>query len=250
VTVTVNPEPVVANQTPTAICSDAVVGVDFSSSSSVSAATYNVTNLLIPNGLTAGSNNDGVQNGLLSSALNNDSYTNLTSGALNAVYTVVPVTTNGCAGNTFDYEVTVKPEPVVSLQTAETCSDIALNLSLDALVSGSGDTYTYAVSSSNQTSVAAGTDRTTASSANITDTYTNTTGTDVLITYSVTPIGANGCAGDAFDYEVTVNPEPLITTPISIATCSGVAFNATGNVIIDKFGTGKDECKNKTKATN
>jgi hypothetical protein len=63
VTVTVNPEPVVANnQNLTASCSDVAVGASFSPSSSVTAATYNVT-AHNTNGLAVSAGGAAVANG-------------------------------------------------------------------------------------------------------------------------------------------------------------------------------------------
>jgi hypothetical protein len=102
-------------------------------------------------------------------------------------------------------------------------------LSLDALVTGTGDFYTYSVASSNQGSVPAGTARTVASAAAITDTYTNNTGSDVIMTYTVTPIGANGCSGNAFTYTVTVKSEPIGIASNTVESCSDVQFTVVLN---------------------
>jgi hypothetical protein len=158
---------------------------------------------------------------------------NVTSGDETVTYVITPTGANGCVGNTFNYVATIKPEPVVSVQNADICSDVALNLNLAALISGTGDTYTYTVASSDPTNVPAGSSRSNASAANITDTYTNTTGSDVTITYTVTPIGANGCSGDAFTYTVTVKSEPVVANHSSLAVCSetavGVNFNQSSS---------------------
>jgi gliding motility-associated-like protein len=163
------------------------------------------------------------------------------NSSLTAVYTpssadiaagsvTITLTTNDptgpCNAVSDNLVLTILPSPSVADQSTTLCSDNALNLDLDALISGTGDTYTYTVSSSDQTNVPAGSDRTTASASNITDTYTNTTGSDVTITYTVTPIGANGCNGNTFTYTVTVNPEPLIVNQTT-SVCSGSTFTAT-----------------------
>ncbi len=59
--------------------------------------------------------------------------------------------------------------------------------------------------SSNQANVPAAPNRNTASTDPITDTYVNTTGSDVTITYTVTPIGTNGCTGMTFTITVVVD---------------------------------------------
>ncbi|MCX6172735.1 MAG: gliding motility-associated C-terminal domain-containing protein, partial [Flavobacterium sp.] len=53
----------------------------------------------------------------------------------------------------------------------------------------------------------------------ITDVYTNTTPSPVIITYTITPIGSNGCEGNPFTVTVTVSPEPAVDDQIS-STCS------------------------------
>jgi hypothetical protein len=133
--------------------------------------------------------------------------------------------------------VIVKPMPVVGPQTAMTCSNVPLNFDLDVLVAGAGDTYTYTIASSDQGNVPAGPARNTASASNITDTYTNTTSSDVTITYTVTPIGANGCAGNTFDVVVTVKPKPNPTPTTTIQACSGSPYSFDFDTYIQNNGT-------------
>ena len=217
--VTVNPEPVVANQTSTT-CSDVALNYSLDALISGTGDTFTYT--------VASSDAVNVPAGnprTAPSAANiTDVYTNTTAAPVTITYTVTPIGSNGCIGNTFTVTVTVNPEPVVANQTAATCSDVALNYSLDGLITGAGDTYTYTVASSNAASVPAGSPRAVASSANITDVYTNTTLAPVTITYTVTPIGSNGCTGNTFTFIVTVNPEPVVANQI-ITTCSDVALN-------------------------
>jgi hypothetical protein len=143
-----------------------------------------------------------------------DLYTNTTNAPVTITYTITPISSNGCVGSTFLLAVTVNPEPVVTSQVAATCSTVTLNYSLDSLIIGMGDTFTYSVVSSDNVNVPAGSPRTTASSANITDLYTNTTNTAVILTYTITPINANGCAGNTFTLAVSVHPNPIVL-PIS-----------------------------------
>ena len=110
--------------------------------------------------------------------------------------------------------VTVNPEPVVTNQVAATCSTVALNFSLDNLITGFGDTFIYSVVSSDGVNVPAGNPRIIGSANNITDVYTNTTNAPVILTYTVTPIGSNGCSGNPFTIAFTVHPNPIVL-PIS-----------------------------------
>ncbi|MCX6270811.1 MAG: hypothetical protein NTU44_06255 [Bacteroidetes bacterium] len=121
---------------------------------------------------------------------------------------------------------TIKELPVASDGTASTCSDVALNYNLvnQVTVLQSGVTFTYTVSSSNQAQVPSGPNRTTASAANITDSYHNVTGSDVTITYTVTPIATNTCSGHTFTVSVTVKSEPVASNGTA-STCSDIALN-------------------------
>jgi hypothetical protein len=230
-TVTVLDLPVVADKTLSAVCSDVALGTPTynTSSSTVAASTFTIVSVAPASGLTQSAGSSTTNN------LSDDAWTNTTSGALNVVYTIKPTAANGCDGATFTYTVPINPEPVVTAQTAMTCSDVALNLNLDALISGNGDTYTYTVASSDATNVPAGSARTTASASNITDSYTNTTVSNVTITYTITPIGSNGCSGNAFTYTVTVKPEPVVNNQTAM-TCSDVALNLDLDVLVSGSG--------------
>jgi gliding motility-associated-like protein len=207
--VTVNPEPVISNQT-VVTCSDVALNysLDALLTSSGDTFTYSV----------ASSDNVNVPAAsprTTASATNiTDLYTNTTNAPVTITYTITPISSNGCVGSTFLLAVTVNPEPVVTSQVAATCSTVTLNYSLDSLIIGMGDTFTYSVVSSDNVNVPAGSPRTTASSANITDLYTNTTNTAVILTYTITPINANGCAGNTFTLAVSVHPNPIVL-PIS-----------------------------------
>jgi gliding motility-associated-like protein len=207
--VTVNPEPVISNQT-AVTCSDVALNysLDALLTSSGDTFTYSVVssdNVNVPS----------VSPRTVASGANiTDVYTNTTTAPVTITYIITPISSNGCIGSTFSLAVTVNPEPVVTNQVAATCSTVALNYSLDSLITGMGDTFTYSVVSSDNTNVPAGSPRTTASATNITDLYTNTTNAAVILTYTITPINANGCAGNTFTLAVSVHPNPIIL-PIS-----------------------------------
>ena len=129
VTVTVNPEPVVVDQT-LKVCSDEALGYTIVGDVDTPAvATYNLTSI-VSNGLVGGLGNQVVANGLLSDALTADVWTNETSSNVDVVYTLVPIGDNGCEGDPFTVTVTVNPEPVVVDQTLEVCSDEALGYTI------------------------------------------------------------------------------------------------------------------------
>jgi gliding motility-associated-like protein len=216
--VTVNPEPVVANQTITT-CSD--VALNYSLDALILGTgdtfTYTVTSSDAVN-VPAGNPRTAP-----TAANITDVYTNTTLAPATITYTVTPISSNGCIGTIFTFIVTVNPEPVVVNQTVTTCSDVALNFDLDTLISGTGDTFTYTVASSDAVNVPAGNPRTAPTAANITDVYTNTTNASVIITYTITPIGSNGCLGNSFTLAATVHPNPVVLPITNFELCDNTA---------------------------
>ena len=96
VTVTVNPEPEVSNQT-TTICSasivDLVLGDDADGPSVVS---YDLTAITPAAGLVAGSSNAVLGTNLASDAIVLDEWTNTSTTPLDVVYSLVPVSSDNC----------------------------------------------------------------------------------------------------------------------------------------------------------
>jgi gliding motility-associated-like protein len=228
VAVTVNPEPVVTNQT-VATCSDVALNYDLDALVSGAGDTYTYT--------VASSDATNVPAGnprTSPTAANiTDNYTNTTMVPVIITYTVTPISSNGCIGSTFTVVVTVNPEPVVTNQTVTTCSDVALNYDLASLITGTGDTYTYTVASSDETNVPAGNPRTVASAANITDLYTNTTSAAVTISYTITPIGSNGCTGNSFILAATIHPNPVILPITNFELCDDTTDGDDTNGIVN-----------------
>ncbi|GAJ18483.1 unnamed protein product, partial [marine sediment metagenome] len=112
VILTVNPEPALNPNLDKPICSDVVSGIVLGvATGSVSAATYDITNINISAGLTADIGNATAGTGYGVNAIANDKFTNLTNAALTVVYDIVPISAAGCAGNTAQVTLTVNPEP-------------------------------------------------------------------------------------------------------------------------------------------
>ncbi|WP_299681368.1 PKD-like domain-containing protein [uncultured Tenacibaculum sp.] len=98
------------------------------------------------------------------------------------------------------------------------CSNETLNIGLSFAT-------TYTVSSDDSINVPPGADRTTSTVGNITDTYVNTTGVSVNITYAVTIADGSACNGETFNIVVTINPEPTNTIAPTDTVCSGITLN-------------------------
>lgn len=236
VTITVTPEPVGTDPLPT-ICSDEVLAIDLS---------ILITNAGTTPGFTweatTNANVDGESDTEQTTSTITDQLSNTTSTDQVVVYTVTPTGDGTCIGDSFTVTVTVHPEPTSDDITEEVCSDEALDIALNGGLTNSVDIlgYTYTVISSNGTDVPAGSDRSDTTQANITDTYTNLTSAPVLITYTVTPISTDSCAGATFDVDVTVNPEPVLSASLDTTICSdalvGVVLAVEGtSVTADSF---------------
>ncbi|MDZ7648932.1 MAG: PKD-like domain-containing protein [Cytophagales bacterium] len=174
----------------------------------------------------------------------NDILNNVTGSNQVVVYTIIPTSANGCIGDAFTVSVTVRPEPIGLADTDAVCSDEQINYNIQTrninlLGNSVASQFTYTVISSNPGNVSvAGKNRPVASNAAITDTYTNTTSVDVLITYTITPFSTTGnCQGSPFDVVVTIHPEPL--GPNTVAQrCSDVPVNFDLQDVINTVGTG------------
>src|SRR6185503_16701281 len=128
------------------------------------------------------------------------------SAPVAVTYIIIP-TANGCAGPAFDYIVTVNPTPTVTSAAADTiCNNTAQNYAITSNVAGTSFTWSrQAVSGISNATVNGQT------GSSITETLVNTTTAAVTATYVITPQG-NGCPGPAFNYLVTVNPMPTVTS--------------------------------------
>ena len=236
VTITITPEPVGTDPLPI-ICSDEVLAVDLATLISNSGDAPGFTWVAASNANVEGESDTEQTTATITDQLSNTSSTDQT-----VVYTVTPTGDGSCIGDPFTVTVTVHPEPTFDDLTAEVCSDEALDVDLsNGLTNAVGiQGYTYTVISSNDTDVPAAADRTDTTQANITDTYTNLTNAPVLITYTVTPISSDSCAGATFDVDVTVNPEPVLSASLDTTICSdalvGVILAVEGtSVAADSF---------------
>lgn len=247
VSVTVRPEPKGFDDNSPVICSDASVNYDLTSNISntgsggnnlVSGTTYSWLALVDNPNVT------GETLAATSTTVINDLLNNVTGSNQVVVYTVTPTSADGCVGNSFTVSVTVRPEPVGLADVDDVCSDEQINYNIQTrninlLGNSVASQFTYTVVSSDPGNVSAsGKNRTVASAAPITDTYTNTTSADVLITYTITPFSTTGtCAGAPFDVVITIHPEPRGPNT-TIQICSDAPLNFDLQDIVDTPVTG------------
>jgi len=242
ITITVNPEPSLATLTNT-VCSDSPSLITLATAAgSVAATTYNIT-AINNGGLTASAGSPATGNGLLASVIADDAWTNKTSGNVNVVYTVVPISASGCAGNLVDVTLTVRPEPVLANLNTTKCSDEPFGFNL-SLAPGSSPAASYNITTinSNGLTASAGSPATGNSlPANViaNDAWTNTSSAPVNVVYSIVPVGTNGCPGDTYTMTVTINPEPVLAS-LDATLCSDEALGfsldvASGSVAASTY---------------
>lgn len=233
ITITINPEPVVANGLDKTVCSDLPVALTLNTvGTSVAAGSYNITSRVLAGGLTgAGANVVVPANGVAANYLVNDSFTNTGAVPLTVTYTVVPVSGLGCLGDPKVIVVTINPEPVVSSTLdASRCSGLSIGLNLAT----NGTSVTAQNYNITARSIAVGL---TPSGSNVAvpatsvaanylanDVFTNTGATSLNVTYTVVPVSSSGCLGDPRVVTITIDPQPVVSTTLNKNSCSDVAI--------------------------
>lgn len=146
-------------------------------------------------------------------------------------YTITPHLGN-CDGSPVNYTMTVNPTPILTnLPLSDSiCTGSAINIVLQASISGSTFTWTATGSSTYLSGFSSG------SGPVIAQTITNSGSAPAVVTYQIIP-SALGCYGPSSDYLVYVKPAPdLSVTPDSLSICSdaqtnvGLSSNVTGTI--------------------
>ncbi|RXF67056.1 PKD-like domain-containing protein [Arcticibacter tournemirensis] len=215
--VTVNPTPAVSSGSSVIVCNDEQQ--NYTITSDVSNTTFSWSRAAVP-----GISNPAVSGqtgGIIAETLHND-----TDSPVIVSYEITPIL-NGCAGNSFVYNVTVNPTPSVSSSSSATiCNDEPQNYIITAGVSGTSFSWSRAdVAGISNPAVAGQTSNV------ITETIHNNTTSPITVSYQIIPT-ANGCTGTPFTYNVTVNPTPVVTSSSSATVCSDEQQNyiITGGV--------------------
>lgn len=219
VVVTVVPQPLMTSPAVENICSNSIPTTVFTSNVASSIFGWTVTNTT---GSVTGASigNSGIGNV-------NQTLSNISNANATVTYTVTATgpAPDNCPGVSQLFVVTVFPEPKgAALTTISRCSGQSTNFDLQTIVNNGGSggnsvpskfKYTLVADFPNDLSpvVFPGTfDRTVASSAFATETFSNYSNRDVTLTYTVTPIStANNCSGAPFVLKVVIHPEPVGT---------------------------------------
>ncbi len=207
--VIVTPEPLFTGDLDEMVCSDVAIDVNLPAQddSSLAIDSFSIT-------ASTGDSLTGtptIGTGITSiSAIAGDIYTNTSTAVDSVIYTITPYSA-GCEGESFTITVQVTPEPVGFDPTPSICSDVALDISLQDLVTNGMSNVTFQWYATDNTNV---TGETTSSSTadDITDILTNVSSSDQEVVYTIIPTSAAGdgsCVGDTFYVTVTVTSEPV-----------------------------------------
>jgi gliding motility-associated-like protein len=222
VTVTVESALGIADKTVT-VCSDAVNNMLLGTAPNT---TYTIASINT-NGLVASSGNPLVGAGFLADEIADDAWTNTTTSPVNVIYTVAPVSANGCSGDPFTVMVTVNPKPVVANQSGSICSDVANGIILDAGSSVVAATYNITSINSNGLTASSGNPLTGTGFTPFVisdDAWTNLGTVPIEVLYTVLPVSGASCLGAPFTVAVFVAPEPVVVNQTG-TTCSNVVIN-------------------------
>ncbi|RYD96318.1 MAG: PKD domain-containing protein, partial [Sphingobacteriales bacterium] len=155
--------------------------------------------------------------------------TNATENA-EVVYRIIP-SFDGCDGEPFDLKITITPNPVLTAQALSDniCSGQLSTISISSNLTGT--LYTWTSTASNPLITGQTENLTPSAITEISSVLQNKSGVAGKVTYTITPISANGCLGAAQIVEITVkaSAENVIGGPQTI--CEGTApVTITGNV--------------------
>ena len=208
--VTVNPTPVITNQT-TTICSGASFSLQPTGTGVNATTVYSWAAPVVTGGLTGGV--AGTDAASITGSLSNP-----TDFIQTATYTIIPKTGN-CPGNSFILTVTVNPAPRVSFSIGDQtiCSGSTTNaVQLTSLTPNVNIPWT--------TTVPAGIIGVTTSGNNTipAQTLINQTAAPLTVSYNAVAVnsGSFSCPGDTTRYFITVNPKPFLHDT-SLVICSG-----------------------------
>ena len=220
-TITVNPVPNVAPTLNQQACAGNQVAVSFTSPNNIAGTVYNWTNSNAAIGLS------GTGNGNISfTGVNN------TNGPISGLIVVTPSFNNGgiaCPGVPDTFVVTILPTPVATALTNQTICAGAPSTAINFTSNQVGTVFTW--TSTNQVIGIASSGTGNIAPFTAVNAGTAPISSTVIATPTLTTNG-QGCAGATVSALITVNPNPVMTSPASASFCQGstVTYNFTNNI--------------------
>lgn len=210
--VTVKPIPT-SSAFSTTICTGGAFNVPMTSN--VSNTIYTATTSLISGSVTGYANVTSPISGPFVQTLTN-------SGSVNGVvrFTVTP-SANSCVGSNFTFDVNVNPKPTASATETPICNNTAFSKTPTSNIAGTTYTWTSAIVVTPTGGTITGfSNQTSAVSAPISQTLTNTGTTSGTVRYTVTPYNGS-CAGIPFTFDVQVRPNIVLNPTSTSIACNG-----------------------------
>jgi predicted esterase len=232
VSVTVQPEPVMSSALDASVASNAPSGIILDDDGvGTSAASFDITAINF-NGLAPSAGSPATGTSLPASVISDDAYTN-NGSAVNVIYTIVPKSDIGCAGNATDVVLTVGTgTPSGGNIVVTRCSDVASGVILSASGAASYNitaiNFDGLVASAGNPATGTGFPSTVIQD----DAFTNATTAPKSVVYTVEPVSSSGSVGSSFTVTLTVNPEPVLAQ-LNATRCSRVA----SGIVLNDNGT-------------
>ncbi len=220
-TITVNPLPTVASTQNQQVCAGTQVAVTFSSPNNIAGTVYNWTNSNAAIGL------NGTGSGNISfTGVNN------TNGPISGLIVVTPSFSNGgiaCPGVPDTFLITILPTPVATALSNQTICAGAPSTAINFSSNQVGTVFTW--TSTNQVIGIASSGTGNIAPFTAVNAGTAPISSTVIATPTLTTNG-QGCAGATVSALITVNPNPVMTSPTSASFCQGstVTYNFTNNI--------------------
>lgn len=151
--------------------------------------------------------------------------TNISSETATVTYTITP-DVDGCEGEPFTLTLVVKPEPFVGDNSINICSGENFNITPEDILPNrvpAGTLYTWDVPTVSIPGTISGITDGTPPQSEVSQTLVSNSSEEVVVTYEVTP-EHDGCFGEPFLIEVTVEPKPFIED-ITENICTGGTFS-------------------------
>ncbi len=227
VTLTVNPEPVLVTPQTKTICSGKQVNYEILTTPA-NLPAGNIFNWSAPtmsDASSQGSPGLNVSAGAPGTLHITDILVNTTASPITATYLITPTSGAGCPGTSQTVVITVAPEPVMTSTNTETiCSGTTPTLVFASTVASN---YAWTITTITGTLTGASVGQTGSGDLSLQFTgpavIKNTSASSAVVRFKVIPTSTtgSGCVGAPQFVDLTIAPEPLMTSAPTVTICSG-----------------------------